>query len=285
MVDIAIALGTFDGIHLGHTAVLNQTVGLKQIALTFNTPPKAGTGGNLLMTAEAKNSALRLMGIEPIVLDFQSIKDTAPLDFLNGIYEKYSPKVIASGFNFRFGKNAAGDSRLLADFCKEKSIEYRLANAVQYEGEAISSTRIRGLISNGDITTATKMLGRYFTFETAVVHGDERGRTIGFPTINQVYPTELVVPKFGVYASVATIDGKDYPAVTDIGVRPTFKTDYVISETNIIGYNSDAYEKTVRISLVDFIRPETRFSGIDELKTAIERDKKIAERILKDVLK
>ncbi len=281
MSEIAIALGTFDGVHLGHTAVLNETAGFEKIALTFNAPPKGGEN-NLLMLPEEKNNTLKTMGIKPIVLNFQDVKDLSPLEFLNNVKEKYNPLVIASGFNFRFGKNAEGNSDVLLDFCKKNGIEYRLSNAVMFENAPISSTRIRQAVAKGDVQSAFKMLGRYFSFENKVIHGEKRGRIIGFPTINQPYPKKLVVPRFGVYASIVEIDGKTYPAVTDIGIRPTFKTEYIISETNIIDYNGDAYEKSARISLVQFLRDETKFGSLNELKSAISRDKKKASEILKN---
>ncbi|MEE1025974.1 MAG: riboflavin biosynthesis protein RibF [Acutalibacteraceae bacterium] len=282
MSKIAIALGTFDGIHLGHTAVLNKTVGFKKIALTFNTPPKGGNT-NLLMTPEEKNKSLEIMGIKPIVLDFKEVKNLSPLEFLNNVKEKYNPSVIASGFNFHFGKNAEGNTDILLDFCNKNGIEYRLSNAVMFENAPISSTRIRQAVAKGDVLSAFQMLGRYFSFETQVTHGEKRGRTIGFPTINQPYPKELVVPRFGVYASMVQIDGKVYPAVTDIGIRPTFETDYIISETNIMDYNGDAYEKSARISLVGFLRDETKFGSLNELKSAIAKDKEKASKILEKI--
>ncbi len=280
MPNIAIALGTFDGVHIGHAAVLNKTVGCKRIALTFNTPPKSKGNVNLLMTSQDKINYLVKMGIEPIVLDFEKIKNLSPLEFLSSIKDKYHPQVIASGFNFRFGKNASGDKEFLADFCRKNNIEYRYAEAVMLDESPVSSTSIRGHIAAGEVKQASKMLDRYFSYEADVVHGDERGRTIGFPTINQVYPGELVIPRFGVYASFTVIDDRVYQSVTDIGRRPTFKTDYIISETNIIDYNSNAYEKKARIFLVDFIRDETRFNSLEELKNAIERDKSMAKSLL-----
>ena len=285
MSEYSVALGTFDGLHLGHKAVLNAIVkdGLKPIALTFNFPPKLNSKENLLMTLEDKIKGLAELGITAEVMDFEKVKNIPPEEFLAFVKNKFSPKIIATGYDFRFGKGAFGRTEHISEFCQKNDIEYFCADAVCVDLKPVSSTQIRSLIGNGEIKTANKMLGNYFSFYGEVSHGDERGRVIGFPTLNIPYPTELVTPKFGVYASLTEIDGKLYKSVTDIGVRPTFKTDFVISETNIIDYSGDAYEKTAKIHLVDFIRGETRFNGLDELKKAISADKKTAVKILSNV--
>ena len=284
MPDFSVALGTFDGVHLGHRAVLESTLkkGLIPIALTFDLPPKFGSKQNLLMTPIDKIKALSTLGISAEVMDFEKIKDTPPNEFLTFIKEKFSPKIIATGYNFRFGKSALGTTNDIAEFCKINNIEYICANAVKVGGEAVSSTRIRKLIADGEVNLAGKMLGQHFFFSGEITHGDARGRTIGFPTLNIPYPTELVIPKFGVYASLTEVNGKIYKSVTDIGVRPTFKTDYIISETNIMGFEGDLYGKIAKIHLVDFIRGEVKFGGVEELKFAISKDKKTAAQILKN---
>ena len=286
MPEYAVALGTFDGLHLGHKAVLNSVLkkGVTPLVLTFNLPPKFNSKNNLLMTPEDKIKAISRLGIKTEIMDFEKVKDISADEFLTFIKKEFSPKIIATGYNFRFGKGALGTTEQIADFCKENSVEFICADAVLVENEPVSSTRIRNLISLGEIKSANKMLGNYFCFSGEISHGDERGRTMGFPTLNIPYPLELVTPKFGVYASMAEIDGKNYKAVTDIGVRPTFKTDYVISETHVMDFEGDLYGKTAKIHLVDFIRGETKFSGIDELKAAISADKKTAAEILKSVV-
>lgn len=277
-----VALGTFDGLHLGHKTVLNQILGKSgfPIALTFNMPPKAGDIPNLLMTPDQKINALEEMGIKAVVLDFNKIKNFTPNEFLNEIIKNYNPSVIASGFNFRFGKNAAGDITTLQNFCKEKGVEFCLADAVCMEGAPVSSTRIRAAINDGKIRLANQMLGKNFCYTAPVLHGDERGRTMGFPTINQAYPNNLVVPKYGVYASLTTIDGKTYKSVTNIGIRPTFELNYTISETHIMDFSGSVYDKNAKVELVEFIRGEEKFNSVEMLKTAIEQDKQKATQIL-----
>ena len=280
-----VALGTFDGLHIGHKAVLNQILnkGGSPIALTFNLPPKASECKNLLMTPEEKITAMQRLGIKVVVLDFEKIKNLTATQFLTDIAKEYNPSVIASGFNFRFGKNALGSTDDLQAFCNENGIEFCLAKAVLSGDMPVSSTRIRQAVLNGEIALANQMLGRRFCYTAPVLHGDERGRVLGFPTINQLYPEIMVKPKYGVYASLTEIDGKIYKSVTDIGIRPTFKTDYTISETNIFDFDKSVYGKTAKVYLVDFIRAEQRFASVENLKNSIDNDKQKALEILKSV--
>jgi len=287
MPEYALALGTFDGLHSGHMAVLQNIInsGFTPIALTFDIPPKSTENLSLIMTPKEKIERLQSLGIKPVVMNIDEVKEIPPEDFLSFIQKKYSPKIIATGYNFRFGKGAAGDTEMLGKFCKANGIKYVCTNAVLKDGKPVSSTRIRELISNGNVKEASEMLGGYFSFSGVVGHGDERGRTIGFPTVNITYPKSLVTPKFGVYASVTETEynGELFKSVTDIGIRPTFETDYVISETNIIDFNKDIYGKNVRVYLVDFIRSETKFGSLEGLKKAITADKETAIELLNDI--
>ena len=274
----AIAFGTFDGLHLGHMAVLDRvkSSGFIPLALTFDVPPKMPDKSNLILRPEEKIHLLEQMGIKPILLDFEEIKDKAPLDFLEDVVKKYSPSVISTGFNFRFGKNAAGDKETLESFCRGNGIKYLVSEPVMAGESIVSSTNIRQLISNGDVSTAAKMLGRPFSFEEKIVHGDKRGRTIGFPTINQAYPRELVCPKYGVYSGYTEVGGKTYRSITDIGHRPTFKTEYVIAETYLFDFKGDVYGEKARVHLCDFIRSELKFNTLEELEKALCSDKEKA---------
>lgn len=274
----AIAFGTFDGLHLGHMAVLDRVKsgGFIPLALTFDVPPKMPDKSNLILRPKEKIHLLKQMGINPVVLDFEEIRDTAPLDFLEDINEKYSPAVISTGFNFRFGKNALGNADTLESFCREKNIKYLMSQPVKVENNIVSSTNIRQLISQGNMLDAAKMLGRNFSFEEKIVHGDKRGRTIGFPTINQAYPKELVCPKYGVYSGYTEVCGNTYRSITNIGYRPTFKTEYVSAETYLFDFCGDVYGESARVHLCDFIRSEIKFSSLKELEKALYCDKEQA---------
>ena len=271
----ALSLGTFDGVHIGHRAVLNMPKNYRGVAVTFEIPPKAVFSGKkeLIMTAEDKVSALKNIGIdEVLILDFNAVKDMEPQEFLLDLWVRYHPQLISCGFNYRFGKNAKGDTTMLKQFCDEKGIEFCVCEPIKYDGEIVSSSNIRDLLKKGEIEKANKFLEVPFSFESEVIKGDQRGRTIGFPTVNQKYPNELVELKFGVYKTRVIFDGNIYMGMTDIGIRPTFESDFVISETYIKDYSGDLYGKKIRIEPVEFIREEKKFSGLEELKKQISED-------------
>lgn len=271
----ALCLGTFDGVHKGHREVLNLPEGLKKIAVTFSLPPKTVLSGKteLIMTFADKQRVLKGLGVEEILkLDFEKVKNMRALEFLDFLYEKYKPSLISCGFNYRFGKNAEGDTAQLRKYCEEKGITFKCSEPVLEDGKAVSSTLIRELIKNGEIEKANSLLTEPFSFETEVIDGDRRGRTIGFPTANQKYPNDLVKLKFGVYKVKVIIEKEEYEGITNIGIRPTFQTDYVISETYIKNFSSDLYGKKVRIIPLKFLREEIKFSSIEELKHQIAID-------------
>lgn len=271
----AIALGTFDGVHKGHRAVLSLPADMQKTAVIFAQPPKALLSGepSSIMTAEDKCAALKKIGIDEVfTLDFNRVKDMPPADFLIFLKEKFAPDLISCGFNYHFGKNAAGNTDMLHDFCRQNGIEFNCHCAACEGGEPISSTRIREHLKNGEIEAANDLLTFPFSFTAEVISGDRRGRTIGFPTINQKYPSELIPLKFGVYRSKIIADGSEYEGITNIGIRPTFKTDYIISETYIIGFSGNLYGKSVKIEPLKFVRGEVKFSSVDELKRQIAAD-------------
>ena len=271
----AIALGTFDGIHTAHREVLNLPMGYKKIAVTFKTPPKMYFSGNyeMIMTFEEKCEALKTLGFHEIcALDFGEVKDTPLTEFLEKIFVKYNPSYISCGFDYRFGKGAEGNVDSLAKYCREKGIELNVCNEITYNNQTVSSSMIREFLKNGEIEKANSLLLNPFSFTGEVIEGQKRGRTIGFPTINQKYPEELVKLKFGVYKTKILFDGKEYLGVTNIGIRPTFKSDYVISETYIKDFSGDLYGKTVKTVPLKFLRSEIKFNSAEELKRQIEKD-------------
>lgn len=149
----------------------------------------------------------------------------------------------------------------------------RILEAQEFENLPISSTRIRNAVSDGRIRSANEMLGYNYTFEGEVIKGDQRGRTIGFPTINQHFPDGLVVPKFGVYESLTTVNGATYKSFTNIGIRPTWQVEDTLCETHIFDFSGDLYGKTVAVELIDYLRPEKTFKDVNELKEQLNYDK------------
>ena len=271
----AIALGTFDGVHKGHRAVLDLPPGYRKTAVTFVLPPKAVLTGEkaLITTPEDKCRILKSIGIDDILLlEFESVRDMSPQAFLELLKEKYNPELISCGFNYRFGKNGEGDSEAIKEFCKKYGIEFKITSPVTLDGDVISSTFIRSLLKNGEIESANALLSEPFSFEAEVIEGDKRGRTIGFPTVNQKYPDELIKLRFGVYKTKIEVDGNIYFGISDIGIRPTYKSDYVISETYIKDFSGDLYGKKLRITPLKFLRDEKKFSSLEELKKQITID-------------
>lgn len=271
----ALALGTFDGVHPGHRAVLDLPDGYKKIAVVFSVPPKSVISGEPLaiMTSEDKTKALKRIGMDKVCsLEFRDVRDMTPEDFLLFLKKRFSPLFISCGFNYRFGKNAEGDTALLRDFCLKNKIELKVNEPVMKNGVAVSSTEIRELLKNGEIQKANALLAEPFSFSASVIRGDERGRTLGFPTANQKYPKSLIPVKFGVYKTAVIIGEKKYNGITDIGIRPTFRTDYIISETFIKDFRGNLYGRKITVQLLEFLRGEKKFSSAEELKRQIQSD-------------
>lgn len=273
----AVVLGTFDGVHLGHKAVIENAKGYCVTAVTFKKAPRAYFDGKTkaLMTSEDRIRRLETLGVtNTVMLEFNSVKDISSIDFLDKIREEYKPLLICCGYNYHFGKNAKGDTALLSEYCKKHNIELSVSECVKIDKIPVSSTLIREKISLGKIDEANKMLGYNFGFKAEVVNGDKRGRTLGFPTINQAFPDELTLPLFGVYETRVTINSKTYRAITNIGHRPTFLTDKVFCETYIENFSGEVYGDTVDLRFIKFIREEKKFSSPDELKQTIAQDVK-----------
>ena len=282
-----VALGTFDGLHLGHKAVITaeKTEYQRKLALMFTKHPQLSLKGEApgaLITPEKEKEILSGWGVTAEYVDFSQIWNLTPEAFVDDILiKKFNASSVACGFNYRFGKDASGDAKALLRLCAEREIKVTVVDAVEYENETVSSTRIRQALREGRMKDVKNMLGRYFSYDFLVVHGDERGRVLGSPTINQFFDEDFAVPQFGVYASFTVVDGKKYPSVTNIGVRPTFKNSEKRSETNIIGFDGDLYGKHPEVFIVEKMREEMKFSSLDELKTQIDKDKESALAILK----
>ena len=284
-----VALGTFDGLHIGHKAVITaeKTEYEKKIALMFSEHPLLrlkGENPGTLITPEKEAELLDMWGVKPCYIDFSEISELTPEAFVDEILvKKYNAKALACGFNYRFGKNAEGDVKKLMSLCAEREIKLTVVNAVEFENEPVSSTRIRKALREGDMKSVRAMLGRYFSYSFTVVHGDERGRILGSPTINQFFSDGFAVPEYGVYASVTKIDGEIYKSVTNIGIRPTIGNSEKRSETNILGFDGDLYGQSPEVFLVEKIRGEMQFSSLDELSKRIFADRQRASEILKGV--
>lgn len=284
----AVALGNFDGLHKGHIQVLKKTAetakkkGLVPAVLLFDKHPKkvlCGKRPPMLMTDAARDSLMESMGFKIFKVSFEEFKDKTPQAFLMEAYCALNVRAICCGFNYRYGKNGAGNAETLKTDCEKLGIELHTVSQVDFEGEPISSTRIRKALESGDVRKANQMLGRPFSYKIEVVSGDKRGRLLGYPTINQFFPEDFVTARFGVYASKVFLGGKWYAAVTNIGIRPTINTKSLRSETCILGFSGDLYGLEIEVFLLDFIRDEKKFEGLEMLSAAIKADAQKAQKI------
>ncbi len=286
---LALALGTFDGLHRGHLNVLNEAKafaleGFVPAMLMFDAHPQSilkGIAPPMLITKEDKEDFAKQNGVLPVHISFEDIRNLSPEEFLRDILiNKFNVGAVICGENFLFGKDGGGNSKVLCELCEKYGVIYKMAQSTMYKGEMISATRIRKALADGDIKTANEMLGRKFSYDFLVVEGNKIGKKIlGFPTINQHFPNGFINLKYGVYASQSTVDGKIYPSVTNFGCHPTIGGDKVLSETCILGFDGDLYYQKIKVELIDFIRAEKKFSSKDELKAQIDADTKSAIEI------
>ena len=283
------ALGFFDGMHLGHRSVIEHALtagkrlGVPVSAFTFTGQPSLPKFGGqrdvCLLSYFEKDIMLHECGVRRVfAYDFDEVRELSPEAFFeNIVIGAMNAVFVVCGNNFRFGKNGAGDTELLGRLCKEHDIGFETIPAVMSGDEPISSTRIRSLIREGNIEEASAMLGYDFGYRLPVIHGRQLGHKLGFPTINQIIPDYMIHPRHGVYASSAMIGEDVFPAITDIGVKPTVGSDCgEIMETHIIGFDGDVYDRAVKVSLRFYMRGEKKFSGLDELRAQLEKDKDIS---------
>ncbi len=268
---VSVALGTFDGIHLAHKKILENALKSEHpICITFKTPPKAG---GFIMQPELKEKKLYEMGFKKVImLDFEAVRDISPEDFLEKITNEYNITDFFCGYDYRFGKNGEGNPQLLLSFCEKRGLKAHIEGPIMLENEPISSSKIRSFLRNGEINSAIRLLGHPIEISAPVLHGDARGRLLGFPTINQALPSGFCEIKFGVYASSVWINGKQYEAITDIGIRPTYPAESPVIETHILDFSCDLYEEELTLSIFSFLREEKKFANGEELIKQIKTD-------------
>lgn len=275
----AVALGCFDGIHLGHKKVIESTnlckpKQLNRCVFSFFDDIPYKLDARRIITFDDKCEILSDMGINHLIVpSFDMIREYSPEKFFKEILvDKLDARIISCGENYHFGKHAEGNSKMLKSLCAEHKIECMVVSPVVYENDIISSSKIRTALSSGNMSAAQNMLGRLFGYKFEVVNGRHLGRTLGTPTINQYFPDNFIIPRYGVYASVTQIGNKKYHSVTNIGIKPTVGSDKPLSETWIPDFEGDLYGKYVRVSLVKFMRDEHKFNSVEELKAAILQD-------------
>jgi riboflavin kinase/FMN adenylyltransferase len=291
----AIALGFFDGVHIGHSRLLALTVrvaserGLSPAALTFDRHPVSVISGNpqpLLNTADDRRYIIgKYCGINDVIFarfdgDFMRV---GWRDFIRHIVVgRYGAEYIIAGWDYRFGYKAEGTADFLAAEASALGIGCEIIPEVTLDGITVSSTFIRKLVADGNVERAARFLGHPHILSGVVEHGNGFGRTLGIPTINIKIPPEVQEPKRGVYASrvIWDSDRPSLPGVTNIGTKPTVTdSGEVLCETHIIGFDENLYGKLVRLELLKFIRPEIRFSNTDELRDNVLKDIETARSV------
>ncbi len=273
-----VAIGTFDGVHVGHREVIRGS----DTVLTFDPHPISvihpEATPKLVMPFPIKRDLIAGLGVEELVVigfDREFSSRSAESFIEDVLIGQLGAEAVSVGENFRFGKGAGGTPELLAS---RSEFETRVVPLIEVEGETVSSSQIRGLVAAGEVAKAAKFLGSPFMLEGEVVHGDERGRTLGMPTANLIPDDSLVAPGHGVYAGWA----HGYPAAINVGVRPTFETGRgLLVEAYLIGFDGDLYGETLRIAFAERMRGERRFDSVDALVEQMNADVKHAEALLR----
>ena len=283
----AVALGFFDGVHLGHRQVIERCVNspYPSVVLTFPQSPAAvlrRSAPPLLCDNREKSRLIASLGADALVFeDLADIMTLTPDAFARQILvEKLRAKLVCCGYNYRFGKGGAGDTDALIRLGEKYGFEVAVCEAVTCEGGVVSSTRIRSLIESGEIESADRLLSRPLSICGTVDRGNRIGSHLGYPTVNIPLTRECIVPRYGVYASRIIIDGELYHGITNIGVHPTVGANPApLCETFILDFDGELYGKEARCELLSFIRPEQHFSTLEELKNQIAADIRLARRV------
>lgn len=282
--ETAVAIGKFDGVHQGHRRLLDEIIELKKRGLcacvfTFDPAPSVFFGGDphVLNTNEEKHVIFERMGVD-ILVEFPMNSETAatpPDKFITEyLVNQMNMKFIAAGTDISFGDKGLGNAELLKQMSAEYGYEVKLIDKVHAsDGEEISSSLVRRYVEKGDMERVEELLGAAYSVSGKIVHGNQIGRTIGFPTIN-IYPDEnKLLPPYGVYTSRTVINGKDYFSVSNVGCKPTIGGETRPSvETYIYDFDNDVYDKDAVVYLEKFKRPERRFNGLDELTVQLQKD-------------
>ncbi len=287
----AIALGFFDCIHLGHASLIRQTVELAakleaaSAVFTFSNDPNAHFGkSKQIYTFEERCEAIEALGAASVIsaeID-DTLSSLSAEDFLAELFERFNVKAIAAGKDYTFGKDGAGDVRLLTEFAKKRGAEVKICDFVLENGSKLSTGELKTFVNEGNIRALNCRLSQPYFMLGHVTHGRGVGAKIGFPTANLAVGNRLM-PKDGIYATLAEVDGKSYPSMTNIGARPTFSNEERAVEVNIFDFNEDIYGKDLKLTFLDRTRDVLTFPSVDELVAQLSRDRAQIKDILGDL--
>lgn len=283
-----IALGNFDGLHIGHLTLIEKVLeiskenNVKSMVITFANHPLSVVdktrAPKLIMDKAVKIDILAKMGIE--IVDFvtfdEKLMKMSPEEYILNLIKHYNAAGFVVGFNHRFGYKNSGDNELLKKLSRKYGFKLYIVQPVSYKDEVVSSTRIRRAIDNGEIEAANKMLLKPFMLKGSIEHGKMIGRTIGFPTANLKYDKKIILPKNGIYYTIVEYNNKLYRGITNVGTNPTVGLNDITVETNILDFNKDIYDETISIYFINRIRDEIKFNSLEDLKHQLELDKKFA---------
>ena len=278
--ECVMAIGFFDGVHIAHRElILTAKAEAERLSLpvgvfTFKDNAQIKRRCDRIYGDEEKESILSSLGVDFTVLaDFSSLKNLERDDFINEVLIRdFGCRLAVVGYNFKFGKGALGDAEYLKNKLVKLGRDCVIKSEVRSLGRTVSSSYIKELISSGSISEANRLLGIPYSISSIVEHGDGRGRTLGFPTLNSALSSENLILKRGVYRSAIDIDGRLIFAVTNVGTCPTFSERATHLESFLIDFDEDLYGKSVRIYFLDFLREERKFSDAESLKKQIKVD-------------
>lgn len=279
-----VALGNFDGIHLGHQKLINKIIedskesGLKSSILLFEDHTKLTINHKqprLITTYEKKLEIIERLGVDIVyVMNFdEKIMSLSAEEFIKKIIvDKINSKLMVVGFDYRFGYKASGNSSVLLELGRKYNIDVRILKPIYEDEKIISSTEIRKLIYNGDVFKAKNLLGRPYSIIGKVIEGSNRGHKLGFPTANMEINSNLIIPKSGVYKTNSIINDKVYRSLTNIGYNPTFDEKKLKMETHILNFDKNIYGKEIEIVFLDFIRDDIKFDSKEALIEQLNKD-------------
>jgi riboflavin kinase/FMN adenylyltransferase len=294
----AIALGNFDGLHIGHMELINRTINagnnsnLKSIVYTFSNHPENVIAGKfitpLITPNETKAEILSRHGVDYLYLEEfnQEYMKIAPEDFVKDILlKRFNVKHVTVGFHYRFGYKSAGTPETLKQMGQKYGFDVEVVAPVKLGDIIVSSSLIRRLIANGDVEHAAEFMKRYYQVTGKIVRGKHLGREIGFPTINIVPGDDRVLPSKGVYVTSTDISGCTYCSVTNVGVNPTVNDQGIRIETHILDFTGDLYDSTVTVHFIKKIRDEKKFTGLAQLTEQIRKDVRYTKQYFSAAMK